>query len=182
MLNLTMLEQGIRQWLALGSGLEQNKIHRQGDKIPQLQQPYIRYRIRPPKRVGGPDEERWSDASPSVPGAELVLTTAGQREVHVYVQCFTQAQDGDTDIDSNYPARQYLSQCQTILGLPKVRSSLADVGLVYVDVQSFEDFSQSDGPVGAGRAVLDVRFRVVDSATDTETIIQNVNPTGTFTS
>lgn len=180
MLAFDALEAAVAVWL-LKTGLSASKICRMDDKLPQKAAPYVTYKVRTPKKVGGRDEERYTDIAVPLPEEEVLVTIAGQREIVVSVQCFTHATVGAADSGGNYTAKDYLSRAQTALALPSVHDALAAAGLVFIDVQNFADFSEPLGPIGAGRATLDVRFRAVDSATETTTYIETVTPAGTFT-
>jgi hypothetical protein len=187
-----VIEATIATWLVGGTGLSSAKIVNGNAKNPQSAQPYVTYVVKTPRRVGGPDEVRWSDTSGNPSGAEETATVVGQRELIVTVQCFTQSLLGAADRTGALTAKEYLSKAQTALALPSVRAAMNAAGLVFVDVQNFVDFSEPMGPLGAGRATMDVRIRAVDSVSETATRIDNVqgpnsvpppniNPTGTFT-
>jgi len=171
-LDFAAIESAILAWLVTGTGLPSASVILDLQKLPQLGMPYAVARVPEPKRVAGMDELRHSDTPHAPAGAEVTTTVYGVREMVVSVKAFTlQATGAGT-------ARQLLSQAQTALALPGVRDDLSAAGLAFIDVELFQDLSSREGPVGQGRAVMDLRFRCADSASQTDTYIETVDATG----
>jgi hypothetical protein len=175
-LDFGAIEAAIAAWLGNATGLSTvndpttnatARIIPKNDKVPQPGMPYMTFKVPVPRQAGGgPDEIVWSYDNTQPLNQEIFETVRGHREFVVSVQAFTLATVGKTDINGNLTARDYVSRCQTALALPSVKAAFTAAGMVFVDIANAADFTERLGPVGQGRATLDVRFRVVDTVSD----------------
>jgi hypothetical protein len=175
------LEKALEAWLVVGTGLSYERILNRDAKKPQPAMPYVEYKLPAANPSDGRDELRTSYDASAALGAEVVYATRGNRYAVVNVKVTTKAAIGNVDDFGRYTARQYIEGAINALALPPVRTALRDAGLSFVDVLNVTDLSDRSGPLGAGRASADVRFRCVDSSTASTGYIATVNPTGTLT-
>lgn len=170
------IEAALQAWLVTATGIPSGQVLPELKKVPQLGMPYITFTVPEPRRVGGIDELRVTDTPGSPPpvGAEVTTTVYGNREMVASIRAFTQVATGDGT------AKELLSRAQTSLALPNARALLSAAGLAFIDIETLLDLSSRSGPVGQGRAVMDVRFRCVDTATQTDTFIETVQTTPTW--
>ena len=187
-LDFGAIETAIATWLAGATSLPRvdvgdvaARIVVRNDKVPQPPPPYLTFHVPMPLGSGDPDEVRQSHDPAAAAGAEVVYTIRGERQFVCSVQAFTEAAVGGTDFEGNRTAKAYLEDARIALRKPSVRAALHAAGLSVVSIEGAADFSARLGAVGQGRATLDVRFRCVDSATDTTGYIDHVSATGDLT-
>jgi hypothetical protein len=176
------IEAALQAWLSAATGLPAlargvggtSGVILEQDHLPQPAMPYLTLRVPPALPAGGPDELRSSYDGGQPNGSEVATYTVGQREFVASAKCFTRPAVGDLT------ARDYLARAHSALALPSVRSALNAAGLCFVTVETLQDLSFLGGPVGQGRGVLDVRFRCVDSASESTGYIATASPTPTW--
>lgn len=174
-LDYASIESAVAAWLVSGSGLPAASVINRNSKVPQPAAPYIEYTVpMAGKGSAGRDEVRQSYDPLAPLGAEVVYATWSHREIVVAVKCTTRAATGSLDASGNYTARAYAEGCMNVLGLPPVLAALKAAGLAFIEVAGINDTSDRSGPLGSGRAQLDVRFRLVDSASATTGFIETV--------
>jgi hypothetical protein len=166
------VEAAILGWLVSATGLDADSVLLANDKYPQPTMPYVTAKVPIPRNAGGLDEHRYSYDAAQPNGKQLTTTVVGQRETVVAVEAFTMGTVGRGS------ARELLSRAETCITLPSIQQALEAAGLAFVNVDGRGDFTAPLGPVGQGRATLDVRFRLVDTASEQGTFIESV-PTPT---
>lgn len=168
------IEQAISAWLQTSTGLAANRIARKTENTPQIPYPYIMYSLSVPARVA-PDEKRIKYNSIGLAGQEVVKTYRGNREFVVSIQAFTSSSVGGLDFRGFYTARAYLEMAMAGLGIDTIVDNIYNIArIVFISIENVVDLSAALGPIGQGRASLDVRFRTVHSNTETDTYIQIV--------
>lgn len=189
-LDFGAIEAAIATWLFKATGLPKaddlvagtvSRIIPRNEKRDQPPLPYLDYFVPLPRMPGGKDEARKIFDGVAPAGEEIQIKTFGNREFVCSVSCFTEAASGGTDFEGKLTARAYLSKALSALALPSVSAALAAAGLAFVSVETAQDFSGRLGPLGQGRAMLDVRFRCIDGASETTGYIQTANTQGDLT-
>lgn len=104
----------------------------------------------------------WSFVSASA-GAELLPTVVGQREFVVSFEVFAGAVTG------GLTAAEYLGNAEASFALPSTRAAFAAVTppFCFIDCGQAQDLSAIVSTNFQSRAAMDVRFRAVDSLSDT---------------
>jgi hypothetical protein len=175
MLDYSELEDAVRAWLVTGSGLPFEKVFRRNDKLPQQATPYVEFAVPMAGKGGAGRDELRTLANPdTLDPLDVVYTTRGQRETVVSVKFTTRSAVGNDDAEGRFSARTYAEGCVNALALPPVREALKAAGLAMIEIAAVLD--TSDRSIVGGRAQLDVRFRLVDSASSKTTSIQTVDP------
>lgn len=171
------IEQAIVDWIQASTSLPANRIARKTENAPQVPYPYIIYSISVPTRVA-PDEKRTRYSSSQLVGEEVVNTLRANREFVVSLQAFTLSSVGGRDPKGFYTARAYLEMVMSGLGMDTIVDAMYETArIVFISIENVADLSAALGPIGQGRASLDVRFRTVHSNTETNTFIETVQIT-----
>jgi hypothetical protein len=145
-------------------------------KIPQVPYPYITYMINIPQQVVGHDEMRKYYDSSQPNGSQLTNELRNQRDIVVGFQAFSMSPVPGLDDDGFYSAQEYLNMIQDSIDLPSVSDRLYEARLVFVDILNAGDVSLAIGPIGQGRAVMDIRFRTAYTTSEQYTWIESVAP------
>jgi hypothetical protein len=169
-LNLKAIEDAVLAWVRAGSSYADDKVilEAQGGSAPVGD--YIAVKIGGPSGSSSLDEVRLSTDLTQV-GQEVEQLVIGQRELGVSVKAFTSKTTGDSS------GSALLGRVKTAIGLPSVRGALIDAGLGVTDVGDVQDLSTVFGAEFEGRALLEVRFHVVDTASERTGYIETVNLT-----
>jgi hypothetical protein len=168
-LNWETIEDAIWTWLKAGTGLPDDSIIWADQNAPQENNPVVMARIAGPLLPLGAMDSVAMNYDPSRPeGQEIELRVMGHREMTVYVQAYTDEPNGSS------AAMALLSNAQIALALPTVRDGLRQAGLAPFDTGRVMNLSALDEMKFEGRASLDVRFYVADTASEFTTWIETV--------
>lgn len=182
------IESAVEEWLKRSTGLTEltsrgslARIGPADSKFPQPPYPYILYRVSVPRQTYGHDEMRKSYDQGAPNGSEVVYTLRGSREFIVSLQAYSFPATGGKDPKGFYTAKTYLDMALQALDLPSISDAIYNIArMVYVDMEASNDLSAALGPIGQGRATMDVRFRTVETISERTGYIEKVHPI-TFT-
>jgi hypothetical protein len=145
---------------------------RQDGKKPA--RPFVTLRFGDLVAVGSTDERRTAYVPDSSPGADdrhLLTTVVGLRSVSLTLQASTAGTLGTST------AKGLLSQAQTALALPSLRTALRTAGLSPYDRGTVREISTVLDADFEGRAQLVVSFYVNETASEQTGIIETVETT-----
>jgi len=171
MTSWNLIEDAIRKWVRDASRLADGQVIWSDQDGPRPLGVFITIRLGDLLPLGAVDETATDYDPTGGPGEEIVTTVRGVREFPVSIQCF------GTDTVGRDTARALLSRVQTALGLPSVREALGTVGLSPFDAGQVRNLSVILDAQFEGRALLEVRFYVVEEMTERTTYISTVEVT-----
>jgi hypothetical protein len=164
------VEDALRQWVLDASALPESQVifsHQNGNDPVA---PYITVQL--DDEIGvGLDSVRTIYDEDADEGEEIELRSEGLRELVVTVQAYS---DDTTGASS---ARALLSKVRAALGLPTVRSKLATAELACFDAGNVRNLSALYEADFEGRAVLEARFYVPQTASEKTGYISQVEIT-----
>lgn len=171
-INFEALENAIRAWVQPASGYIDDLVLFGDQDTDAPAGDHILIRVGDLLHRGSTPAVKRSLTAGSPPaGEEITQTVSGARELLVSIQAFTQATMG------NASAKAVLSKVQAALELPTVREALNAAGLGVQDVGDVTGVPEYFGADLEGRAVLDVRFMLVQTGTEKVGYIQTVEVT-----
>lgn len=168
-IEFTTVRAAIHAWVVAATGVAADRVRWAGQNAPRADRPYLALRFLAITPVGQ-DWHTTEDASPSVPGAELVMRARGVRRFTLRVQAFGDAvgTNAPEDLLSNVIAARYL---------PTRADALRAGG---VSVTQFGAVTVIDGlhnGIFEPRATLDVRGLLSSEVVETATFIETVDIT-----
>lgn len=177
-LNWSAIEDAIRAWVMGAAGYSEAQVLFSDQAADAPSTNYVTVQVGDFVRRGGPAEtdHNYDGARPA--GQEIEIQARHPGEIVVSLQAFTDEVHGDAS------ARSLLTKVQAALELETYRDPLNDAGLGVVDVGVVDSVPQFFGTRAEGRATLDVRFFVVQTATERVgyiATVQSVNLTGNDT-
>ena len=164
-------ETALIAWLQLGTGL--TKIIFPHQQTPAM--PYLSLSLGPVRSVTPIDELRYSTDLGQPAGQEVQQTVVGQRTFTVSVQAFTLQETGAGT------AKELLASALLRAGTPTQRLLFGVAGLAFLYAEPLNALPRL-GPMGQGRAAVDLHFAVVDTVVDATGYIASCTPAGTFSS
>jgi hypothetical protein len=179
------IEGAILAWVKAASGLGDEAVffaHQTGGKPPVVDGMFITISLGDALALGAVDavDHSYDDEAPA--GEEITLTSRGDRELSISLQCFRGKLSG------NESPRAVLSRVQAALALPSRRDALAAAGVSVFDAGSVRWVPELVETAFEARALLEVRCYFVESASEKTTFIeavevgdQTVTPEKTFT-
>lgn len=141
----------------------------QGKTAPSGDYVLLRLGDIPPDATAVPSQTTAYSATPA--GAELTHTYRHAREFFLSIQVFTATVRGDAS------ARAIAAKIQNNFSLSSVREALRAAGLGLLHAGGVKVIPNPlKGTRFEGRALLEPRFYILDTVTETTTFIQTVNP------
>ncbi len=177
MIDFEAIEDALFSWVKTATGLADDFIiFDSQDGVSPIPNPYVTIRIGDLVNIGVDASEHDYDSSAPA-GEEIIFNSNGMRDLTVTLMAFTPATVG------NATARNLAAKCQAFLALDSVLLPLNIAGLGVLDAGNVRWVPKLDDTDFEGRAILDVRFCVAQSASDTTGYIATVTgPTGTIDS
>jgi hypothetical protein len=161
-INWTNIENALVAWVNGTSQIGGNSAVWKFQAEPQLVQPYITIHRSPPTPIGlDPVTTTYDGAQPA--GQEIQIVLAGQREIIVTLECFSNSLTGGGH------ASEYLGNCLTGLLLPSQSYALWAAGLGLRERGKPQDLSSLLATAFQSRAICEVRFGLVDVQADAPT-------------
>lgn len=158
-INWQTVEQAIRTAVKAGTGLADAAVYFSPQDGARGDAPFVTIRLGGAQSLGSVDEVQETTDLTQV-GSEIETKVVGQREFSVSIQCFTPKAVKD---DS---AKARLSRLQTYLSLPSVVDTLANAGLSVYDLSEVREISTVLDTKFEGRAILELRCYVAETATE----------------
>ncbi len=172
MIDFEAIENALFAWVKTSTGFDDDSIiFDSQDGVSPQPAPYVTIRIGDLTSLGV-DASYWDYDSGADPGQEIVNTTFGTRDLMVSVATFTPATVGYST------ARTIAAKLQADLALGSVRDPLNAAGLGLLNAGVVHWVPKLNNTDFEGRAVLEVRFCVLQSATDRTGYIATVNDSG----
>lgn len=169
------IEDAIRAWVVQASGLAESKVIFANQEGEAPSGTFMTIFVGDSIPYGQPMLVTWEHASNEVPppaaGQEIELQSRQVHDLSVTVSAFTPDTTGDA------AARSLLSAVEAKLHLPTPRALLRAAGLVPIDVGAIRYVPAIAGTDFEGRAVLDVRFQVEQTASERVGYIEHVEVT-----
>lgn len=160
-INVEALEDAIRAWVMGSTGYGEEAVIYADQDTDAPSPDYITIRLGDLIRVGGPASEEQTGFDAAAPaGQEITNTIRVPREFVVTLQAFSAATHGSS------AARAVLAKAQAGIEMSTYRAPLNAAGLGVIDVGTVQWVPAVYGAGFEGRAVLDVRFLVVQTATE----------------
>jgi hypothetical protein len=146
-------------------------------KGPQPSDPFGVLTFSAARRAAGTfDELQFAYNSGGAAGQEITPTIIGTREFTVTAEVYVPKDTGQGT------ASEYLENALLALNLPSQRDAFNAIGISLIDFADIVNVTALLETVWEGRAVVDIRFRASDSATDAPTgYINTANITGSYT-
>ena len=175
-INWTEIEDAIHASFVSATGMTATKVLWGEQANPQPVRPFATLKIMSgPVRLGGVDEVRKS-YNPAAPlQQEITHEVSGQREITVECQVFSD------NVHGANAARAILSKLQTGLFLPTIRYALNTAGLSLMASDSIVDLTAIVATKFQSRANLDLRFNLVDTASQLHGYIETAQVAGDYT-
>lgn len=171
-LSWTAIEDALVAWLESAAGVGAIWANQTGE---QPLMPYGTLKITGPRQSTPTPEVANVTNLDNPAGQEIEQTVIMRGEITVSCQVFSQVTAGAGT------ARELLQQARIALFLPARRQALADAGLALVQAGDTQDLTALLETTWQSRAAMDVRFNVVDTATERTGYIATVNVTGSAT-
>lgn len=169
-MDIAALQTALRVWVKAASGLDDNHVIWSEQASVKLTTPFITMRLGDLVPLGAVDEKR-SDYDPlGAPGAEMVLSVVGRRELAVSVQCFGAGCLG------------ILSAVQTKIRLDSINDPLNTAGLSPFEIGTVQNLTELQETVFEPRALVEVKFYLAETASETTTFIEKVEVENDITS
>jgi hypothetical protein len=166
-------EDALIAWLEVAVGGGKAIWADQGGSQPLM--PYATAKIMATKSIAD-RPERIRSFEPTAPaGLEVQETIVERSIVTVTCQVFSAVTTGAGT------AREYLREAKKSLFLPTQRAALAAAGLAVVDAGDTQDLSALLETTWQSRAAMDVRFSIVDTASEGTGYIAGANLSGSAT-
>lgn len=167
-INRDVLELALTAWVRAVLGLADSHVLIADQNFTPPAADYVTIRLGGLVRIGGVDGIEWSYDENGAAGQEITLSSDGPRNVTASLQAITRAPRGASS------AAAWLETLQASLALPTYREPLNAVGLGVIDVGTVQNVPKVYGASTEGRATLDVRFHVVQTASEKLGYIETV--------
>jgi hypothetical protein len=165
----TDIESAIQNAIEAATGLDDAHVIFAEQNGPQPSRPFITIRM-----GDGTSRGEYVTHEHDAVADELVLTAYSHRELVVSLQAFTSGTTGNT-------ARAMLEALRLSLLLPTAREALRAVGLVPFEASRVQNITALDEADYQGRALLEVRCEVLQTAEERVPYIRTVAVTDTGT-
>jgi len=171
-MNFTAIENALRAWVLTASNLDEQHVIWSNQDGNRPSGDVITLKLGDGIPLGAFDaiEEKTDLARPA--GQEVELQVQGPREMVLAIQCFTDSDSGDAT------ARAVLSTVQTKARLPSIAAALEAAGVSIFDLGRVQYVPAINGTDFEGRAVLEVRLYVVDTASEFTSYVSTVEVHG----
>ena len=169
MIPYATLEAALVAWLALGTGL--TRIIFTHQQTPPL--PYLTLSLGPVRSVTPIDEVVSTTDLTQPAGQEVQQSVYGQRTFTVSVQAFTIQETGAGT------AKELLASALLRAATPTQRALFNVAGIAFLYAEPLNALPRL-GPVGQGRAAVNLHFAVVDSIVNPTGYIASCTPAGTL--
>lgn len=175
-------EQALVTWVKGVTGF--SRVILKNQKVPQQDLPYATIFLPAGRQPGGgpPDTDRYTDLTKPA-GSEIEYRTGSHEQAIVQIEIFTRATVGAASLANPPapPARDFAADLSISAFAYLTRSSLLAAGLIPVSIENVQDLSERSGPVGQGRALVEIRFRFVETWSDRTGYINTAQVSGTVT-
>jgi hypothetical protein len=161
------IQSALEAWIVAATGLQAAQVIHKNKKVPQPMPPYVELRPGTLATVGQDELREITNLANA--GAEIELQVIGRRSFTVSVQAYSAAADA---VDNG--AVDLLTKAKMALALPSRLAAFRAAGLSLIEAEAVLDLSTRT-PGGTGRASMDVRFNVTDSASEFTGYIATVN-------
>lgn len=168
MIDFEAIEDALFDWVKAASGLADDYIFFDSQNgVAPIPNPYVTIRIGDMPNIGV-DAQTHEYNSGASAGHEIVFYTNGMRDLTVSVTAFT------PDTVGSGSARTIAAKLQAYLALDSIRDPLNAAGLGVLDAGTVRWVPKLDDTDFEGRALLEVRFCLAQSASDTTGYIATV--------
>lgn len=172
------IENGVAEWVRENSGLAVGQFGWSYSNIRRPDHTFITMEAGEVVGLAAQDEvnvvDHTGDVSPPDAGAEIELQAIGLREFGLTLQCFAPPSGSPAVPRGSSSPRAVLSKLQTALALPSVADKLSTAGLSCYDRGSIRYVPAIAGTEFEGRAILELRFYVTDTASEFTSYIDTV--------
>lgn len=187
-MNLQAVEDALRAWVKTATGFPDAQVYfGNQDGAQPKNRPFATIVVSTDAAPRGAYDEIFRTQDLTQPnGSEITQTVIGQRDIGVSVSVF--AENTVTYPIPTFPivmpgsqgatAVELVSRCQTALGLDGVRSGLNAAGIAPYDLGSVLRLDALVETGFEGRAVLSIRMRISDTASESVGYIAEVTGTG----
>jgi hypothetical protein len=172
---LASIRAAILTWVSIGSGLPSGRIVWADQNAPAPSADYVSLRISGFVGLGSMhDQNQYIDHSSESPpaGQEIEDINGGTAEMTLSMQAYCAPVAGVLVTDTAYTLMQSIRDS---LFLPDLRDALNDAGLSPFDLGAVQNLAAVAGAQFEGRAALDVRFYVPETASERLGYITDVN-------
>lgn len=170
-MNWTAVENALRAWVKAGSGLDNEHVIWAEQGGPRPDGAFVTVRIGDLVPVGAFDEVTHGYDATQPLGEEIEHVVRGERSCMVSVQAFT------PEVMGSASARAVASRVLTALQRPSVRDALEAAGLSVYDPGTVKYVPAIVGTEFEARAVLEVGFYLVETASERGGYIAKVQVT-----
>jgi hypothetical protein len=174
---LASIRAAIMAWVLPASGLANGQIYWADQDAPAPTGNYVALRLPAFLDIGSMhDQNQYIDHSNDMPppaaGQEIEDINGGTAEMTLSIQAFVTPVVGTISSEGAYTL---MNAIKGALFLPDVRDALNDAGLSPFDFGQVQNLAQVAGGQFEGRAALDVRFYVPETASERVGYITDVN-------
>lgn len=174
---MNQVEDAFRTWVKTATGLADNNIFFQDQKVERPTSTYVTIRVGSVVPLGAVDPVTITEVTDPVPGQEIQISVDGIREVTTSIQVFGPAVSTNPTATAMYIA----NKIQTSLRLPSVQDALDSAGISVFDIGAVNNLTQLLDTGFDGRAQFDVRCYIVFSVSQFETYIETAEVTDNTT-